>query len=107
MVEVARNERLVGIAEDALERTAGGGSLDRLVDFRNGRGALGNELEVDDETFGVGTRIDEPSSLPFSSGMTRPTALAAPVEVGIIERAAARARYRSLCIWSSEGWSFV
>ena len=44
------------------------------------------------ETLGVGTRIDEPSSLPFSSGMTRPSALAAPVEVGIIDMAAARAR---------------
>ena len=44
------------------------------------------------ETFGVGTRIEVPSSLPFSSGSTRPTALAAPVEVGIIDSAAARAR---------------
>jgi hypothetical protein len=44
------------------------------------------------ETLGVGTRIATPSSLPFSSGRTRPTALAAPVEVGIIDIAAARAR---------------
>ena len=44
------------------------------------------------ETLGVGTRIETPSSLPFSSGSTRPTALAAPVEVGIIDRAAARPR---------------
>ncbi len=44
------------------------------------------------ETFGVGTRMAVPSSLPFSSGRTRPTALAAPVEVGIIDIAAARAR---------------
>ena len=56
---------------------------------------------------GVGTRIATPSSLPFSSGSTRPTALAAPVEVGIIDSAAARARYRSLCIVSSVGWSPV
>ena len=42
------------------------------------------------ETFGVGTRIAEPSSLPLSSGSTRPTALAAPVVVGIIDSAAAR-----------------
>ncbi|MNT12285.1 hypothetical protein D3C72_1472080 [compost metagenome] len=59
------------------------------------------------ETFGVGTRIDEPSSLPFSSGRTRPRALAAPVEVGIIDRPAARPRYGSLCIVSSVGWSPV
>ena len=44
------------------------------------------------ETFGVGTRIATPSSLPFSSGNTRPTALAAPVDVGIMDKAAARAR---------------
>src|SRR6266850_3575568 len=48
------------------------------------------------ETFGVGTRTEIPSNLPFNSGKTRATALAAPVEVGIIERAAARARRRSL-----------
>ena len=44
------------------------------------------------ETFGVGTRTEMPSSLPLSSGSTRPTALAAPVEVGIIDSAAARPR---------------
>jgi hypothetical protein len=48
-----------------------------------------------------------PSSLPLSSGSTRPTALAAPVVVGIIDSAAARARYRSLWTWSSDGWSLV
>ena len=40
----------------------------------------------------VGTRIAVPSSLPDSSGSTSPSALAAPVEVGIIAIAAARAR---------------
>jgi hypothetical protein len=44
------------------------------------------------ETFGVGTRIEEPSSLPLSSGSTSPTARAAPVVVGIMDIAAARAR---------------
>jgi hypothetical protein len=53
------------------------------------------------DTFGVGTRIAKPSSLPFSSGSTSPTALAAPVLVGIMESAAARARRRSLCGRSS------
>jgi len=59
------------------------------------------------DTFGVGTRMAVPSSLPASSGSTRPTARAAPVEVGIIELAAARARCRSLCKVSSTGWSPV
>src|SRR4029079_19413657 len=43
-------------------------------------------------TFGTGTRIEAPSSLPLSSGSTRPTAFAAPVEVGIKFTALARAR---------------
>ncbi|MNL77105.1 hypothetical protein D3C87_2032050 [compost metagenome] len=49
-------------------------------------------LKSTTETFGVGTRIEVPSSLPLRCGSTRPTALAAPVEVGIIDSAAARAR---------------
>src|SRR6188768_1386810 len=59
------------------------------------------------ETFGVGTRMAMPSSLPFSSGITSPTAEAAPVVVGMMESAAARARRRSLCGRSSSCWSLV
>ena len=36
------------------------------------------------ETSAVGTRNAIPVSFPFNSGMTFPTALAAPVEAGII-----------------------
>src|SRR5688572_29992634 len=39
--------------------------------------------------------------------MTRPIALAAPVEVGTMLRAAARARRRSLCGPSCRFWSWV
>jgi hypothetical protein len=49
------------------------------------------------EPSGVGTLSATPSIFPLSSGMTRDTALAAPVVVGIIETAAALARLRSLC----------
>uniref|UniRef100_A0A8P0P995 Uncharacterized protein n=1 Tax=Canis lupus familiaris TaxID=9615 RepID=A0A8P0P995_CANLF len=35
------------------------------------------------DTLGVGTRKAMPVSFPFSSGMTLPTALAAPVEAGV------------------------
>src|SRR5213595_129744 len=49
------------------------------------------------DTLIVGTRIAIPSSLPLSFGSTRPTAVAAPVVVGIMLTAAARARRRSLC----------
>ena len=41
---------------------------------------------------GTGTRMAQPSSLPLRFGSTSPSALAAPVEVGIIAIAAARAR---------------
>src|SRR5579883_2081786 len=41
------------------------------------------------DTVGVGTRKAMPPKRPFSSGMTRPTALAAPVEDGTMFRAAA------------------
>src|SRR6516165_7898001 len=64
---------------------------------------LATNLKSIIETLGVGTRMATPSSLPFSSGSTRPTALAAPVEVGTNDIAAARARYRSLCKVSSVG----
>src|SRR2546427_5120794 len=59
------------------------------------------------ETFGVGTRMAMPSSLPLRCGSTRPTAVAAPVVVGIMLTAPARARRRSLCGKSWIGWSLV
>src|SRR5919112_202374 len=59
------------------------------------------------EPVGTGTRIAYPSSLPLSSGSTRPIALAAPVDVGTMLSAAARARRRSLCGPSCRFWSCV
>src|SRR5579863_8054989 len=59
------------------------------------------------ETFGVGTRMENPSILPPSSGSTNFSALAAPVLVGIILIAAARARRKSLCGKSRMTWSLV
>ena len=53
---------------------------------------LATNFRSTSETLGVGTRTEIPSSLPFNSGSTRPIALAAPVEVGIIDIAAARPR---------------
>ena len=48
-----------------------------------------------------------PSSLPFIAGSTSPIARAAPVEVGMIDRAGERARRRSECGASSRRWSPV
>jgi glyceraldehyde 3-phosphate dehydrogenase len=59
------------------------------------------------EPVGIGTRSANPSSLPLSAGSTRPIALAAPVEVGTMFSAAARARRRSLCGPSCRFWSWV
>ncbi|MFS7947325.1 hypothetical protein Hanom_Chr06g00546991 [Helianthus anomalus] len=49
------------------------------------------------ETLGVGTRSAMPLSLPLSCGRTKDTALAAPVLVGTMFNAAARALLKSLC----------
>ena len=56
---------------------------------------------------GTGARTAKPPSLPCSSGITSPIALAAPVEAGIRLIAAARARRRSLCGRSCRRWSAV
>ena len=61
---------------------------------------LDRNLKSTSETFGVGTLIALPSILPFNCGSTSPTALAAPVEVGIIEISEFLARRKSLCIVS-------
>src|SRR5262249_53940581 len=67
----------------------------------------GSTVRATTETVAEGTRIAMPSSLPLSSGSTRPTAVAAPVVVGIMLTAPARARRRSLWGKSWIGWSFV
>ena len=59
------------------------------------------------DTFGVGTRIEKPSNFPANCGNTLDTATAAPVVVGIIETAPARARRGSACGKSKIRWSFV
>src|SRR5690625_397285 len=55
----------------------------------------------------VGTRRAYPSSLPLSSGKTKETAFAAPVEVGTMFTAAARDRRRSRWGPSWRFWSPV
>ena len=49
-----------------------------------------------EDTFGVGTLIAVPSNFPFKLGKTKLIALAAPVEVGIIESPEALALLKSL-----------
>ena len=59
------------------------------------------------EPSGVGTRIAMPFIFPLHDGRTKPIAFAAPVLVGIMLIAAARARRRSLWTRSCTFWSFV
>ena len=58
-------------------------------------------------TVGVGTRRLKPSNLPLRSGITRASAFAAPVVVGMMFWPAARARRGSLWATSRMRWSFV
>ncbi len=59
------------------------------------------------DTVEVGTRNDMPPKRPWSSGMTRPTARAAPVSAGTMLSAAARASRRSLAATSSRRCELV
>ena len=49
------------------------------------------------DPFRTGTLVAIQCNLPLSSGKTSPTAIAAPVDVGIIFSAAARLRRQSVC----------
>jgi hypothetical protein len=59
------------------------------------------------EPVGTGARTAKPCSLPWSSGITRPMAFAAPEDAGTRLIAAARARRRSRCGASCRRWSAV
>jgi hypothetical protein len=59
------------------------------------------------DPFETGTRTESPSIFPWSDGRTSPIAFAAPVEVGIMDSAAERARRRSLWGASWMRWSLV
>ena len=94
--DVARHDRVLGVPEHALERLAGGRLLVRRVDLLDRGLLLEVGGEVGERPVGIGTRSDVPSSLPFIDSITRRVARAAPVEVGTMLIAAARARRRSL-----------
>ena len=59
------------------------------------------------ETFGVGTLIATPSSLPFNEGIISPIAFDAPVDVGTIDWLADLALLGSLWELSNILWSLV
>ena len=59
------------------------------------------------ETFPTGARTASPDIFPANSGITSPMESAAPVEVGISDAPAARARRKSRCVPSVKFWSEV
>jgi len=91
VVEVDRDVGKNGKAQDALELCSAARFIASLISFLGGF-ARRDDLEIDHRDVRGRHRIETPSSLPISSGSTRPIALAAPVEVGIIDIAAARPR---------------
>ena len=110
---------IVGKAEDKNKSAALEAAMSQ-IDRAFGKGAvmkLGQKSAMDIEAVSTGSigldialgigglpkgRIIEIYG-PESSGKTRLTAFAAPVEVGIILIAAARERYKSLCFLSKVG----
>ena len=105
--DVGGDDRVLGVGQQALQRAAVGGGLQRGVDLLDGGLAVGLDRQVDDAAGGTGARTANPWSLPLSSGITSPIALAAPVEAGIRLIAAARARRRSRWGMSCSRWSAV
>ena len=57
------------------------------------------EVKIVVDPVGTGTRCAEPINFPFNSGITNPIALAAPVELGTMLTAAARALLKSPFLW--------
>ena len=70
-------------------------------------GRFSVRLRIAIDTFGVGTRIELPVSLPSSSGRALATAFAAPVSVRTMLSAAERPRRSPLWKLSMRFWSFV
>ena len=94
-VEIGRYNVVFGVTQNAFH-CAFRSRFDCFLDFFVGRCFSRRTVRSTTDTFGVGTRNAIPVSLPFSSGSTLPTALAAPVEDGMMF-CAARGRRASLC----------
>ena len=95
---VGGHERLVAHRQHALERSRLGRLPEGVVDLV-GRGRLLDDAgERDDRDVRASARAGRRRrSCPSPAGRTSDVALAAPVVVGMIDSAAARARRRSLC----------
>ncbi len=94
--KVGGDQGLLGIRENALEPSCGGQVEGGVDGTSRLAGSLSVATKSTTETVAVGTRRARPSSLPARSGITSPSARAAPVVVGMMFAAAARARRKSL-----------
>ena len=59
------------------------------------------EVKIVVDPVGTGTRWAEPINFPFNSELTNPIVFAAPVELGTILTAAARALLKSHFLWEN------
>ena len=94
VVEVHRYQRRLVVGEDALQLPSAA-AFEHAVDFVHGRRALGDEAQIHQRNIDGRHADGITVELARSSGITRPTAAAAPVLVGIIDCVAERARRRS------------
>ena len=95
MDEITRRHFIIRVRQDAFQVSLAGG-FDFRADFPVRRFPAVRTVRSTTDTVGVGTRSDMPVSLPFTSGIANPTALAAPVVDGMMLMAAARPPFQSL-----------
>ena len=88
-VKVAGDDLVLSIAQDALEGPSDACFTTFLMSSYLAAFSR-KQVRSTMDTLGVGTQKAMPVSFPFSSGMTLPTALAAPVETGMMFWAAPR-----------------
>lgn len=100
-VKVARDNLVLSLAQDALQ-----GPLRCLLHYLIGVIILGRFLHVRStmDTLGVETQKAMPVSFSFSSGVTLPTALAAPADAGMMFWAALQPSQLSRGAIYSLGW---
>ena len=95
LLEVRRDQRLFGKAENSGEFSSGR-VFQGFIHFFAGRFLVDVDYYIDERNIRRGNADTDAVEFSFNSGSTSDTAFAAPVEVGIMFKAAARARRRSL-----------
>ena len=88
-VEVTGDNLVLSVAQDALEGASDACFTTFLMSSYLAAFSR-RQVRFTTDTLGVGTRKAMPVSFPFRSGMTFPTALAAPMEAGLMLWAAPR-----------------